>query len=500
LAVERVFSPWIDLEALLRKKGIPLWSLESKTPLHRFDILGITLPYEMTFTNVLNLLDLGKIPIDRHARQDSHPIVIGGGPSAANPLPLASFFDAFLIGDGEGALNEAGALVAEAKRRQAPRGEILDALASLEGFWVPSRPGSVRRRVCKEFSRLAPPLRPIVPHIQAVHDRVPLEIFRGCMQGCRFCNAGFFYRPKRERQPDQLAAWAQDMMRATGEESLGLLSLSTSDYSCLPDLIARIDDSKVFPEQTFSIPSMRMNQATLALLDANPRLKKGGLTFAPEAGTQRLRNIIGKRITDRDILSVVEATHGSIYRTVKLYFMIGLPFETDRDIDGIIDLVRRIDQVARRMKPRKTISLSLSGFVPKPFTPFQWCEQTDLETLKKRRQRIVNGVAGTGAKVSWREEFLCQLEAVLARGDEQVGRLLSAAHQRGCRFDGWNEVFSAAGWQAAFTDSGIDPAAYTRAFPVDDPLPWDFIDFRTPKAYLQRELQAATTEATEDHP
>lgn len=490
IAVERCFTPWIDLERILRGKHLPLFSLESKTPLHEFDVLGCTLPYELTFTNVLNMLDLGGVPLHAADRR-SGPLVIGGGPSTTNPLPMADFFDAFLIGDGEEAFPELCRLLIDAAQQGLSREAQLEKISAVPGYWVPSFPKPVRRRVLTSFSSTPPPLRPIVPHIQAIHNRVPLEIFRGCVQGCRFCNAGYFYRPKRERPASCLQEWADTLLRQTGEDTLGLVSLSTSDYSDLHPLLENLHNARVFPEQTFSVPSLRMDDRTLALLEKTPHIAKGGLTFAPEAGTQRLRDIINKHITEEDILRVISETSGSTYRNVKLYFMIGLPFERDEDIDGIVDLVRKIESVAARRKPRKTLSLSLSGFVPKAFTPFQWAPQLPPAELHRRCVRVCDGLKRSSAKISWRDEFICQLECVLARGDRRVGQVIEAAFRRGCRMDGWGELFQESLWRQAFEDAGLHPEEFTREFPLQDELPWDFIDLHVPKAFLEKEFQAA---------
>lgn len=490
IACERVFSPWVDFEDLLRRKGLPLYSLETKRPLAAFDLLGITLPYEMTFTNVVNLIELGGIPVDRRDRTDG-TFVIAGGPSASNPLPVADFFDAILIGDGEEAIVEVCELLREAKRQGIVRPKVLAAIAELEGFWVPAFPRQTKRRVFKGFGASMPPQKPVVPHIEAVHSRAPLEIFRGCIQGCRFCNAGFFYRPKRERPVQALLECGQALLKNTGNESLGLVSLSTSDYTGLSELIGRLDRERTYPDQTLSVPSLRMNDKTLAMLETVPELKKGGLTFAPEAGSQRLRDIINKNITEEDILRVVAATGESCYRVMKLYFMMGLPFETEADLDAIAELVEKIEMTARREKIRKEINISLSGFVPKPFTPFQWAAQDDMETLDGKRRRICTTLKKSRARVSWRDAYLCQLEGVLARGDERIGALLKAARKRGCRFDGWSEHFRPNAWREAFAEVGIDPSAYTRERPLNEMLPWEFIDYRTPREYFVREYREA---------
>jgi radical SAM superfamily enzyme YgiQ (UPF0313 family) len=285
--------------------------------------------------------------------------------------------------------------------------------------------------------------------------------------------------------------YSRQLLNNTGEETLGLLSLSTSDYCQLPELIKELDQQKLYAEQNISIPSMRMTENTLNLLEASPHIRKGGLTFAPEAGTQKLRDIINKNIGEEDIISVVRATSGSMYRTLKLYFMMGLPFESEEDVDGIAELVLKIEDICRTLKPRKQISISLSGFVPKPFTPFQWSPQASIEELRNKRISIRQALANSKAKISWREEYLCLLEAVLSRGDERVSELVLAAFKNGCRFDGWNEHFNRSGWEKAFNDCDLDPAHYLRQIPISEKLPWDFVDFQVPLAFLESEYRAA---------
>ncbi|PKL47830.1 MAG: B12-binding domain-containing radical SAM protein [Candidatus Riflebacteria bacterium HGW-Riflebacteria-2] len=496
IMAERAFSPWPDFEQLLRRKNLPLYSLETGTPLHDFDALFITLPYEMTFTNVVNLLDLGGID-PQWRKRNKGPLVIAGGPSASNPLPVAMFMDAILIGDGEEAIIEICETLIKTKRDNTDRQGIRKELAKIEGMWVPEFAAPVKRRVFKGFAESTPPVSPILPNVQTVHNRATLEIFRGCIQGCRFCNAGFYYRPKRERPAEKLVEYARQLLQNSGEESLGLLSLSTSDYSQLTELITALDQQKLYPEQNVSIPSLRMNESTLNLLDATPHIRKGGLTFAPEAGTQRLRDVIKKNITEEDIISIMRATSGSDYRTVKLYFMMGLPFETDADIEGIVHLVRHLEEIGRTCRPRKQISISLSGFVPKPFTPFQWAAQADISELRRKRLIVCRGLERGGSKVSWREEFLCLLESVLSRGDERVGELILKAWQLGCRFDGWHEHFARDKWEQAFAETGIDAGTYLRERQVAETLPWDFVDFQVPRTYLEREYAEAARTAGE---
>jgi radical SAM superfamily enzyme YgiQ (UPF0313 family) len=490
IAVERVFCPWVDFGDLLQRKRVPLFSLETKTPVANFDLLGITLSYEMTYTNVLYLLDLAGIPL-RGADRTSGPFIVAGGPSASNPAPMADFFDAILVGDGEEAQTELCELMIRAKADHWSRPQTLQAIAALEGFYVPAFPKPVKRRVFRGFAVSAPPLRPLVPAVESIHDRVTLEIFRGCIQGCRFCNAGFFYRPKRERPVAALKQWAKDILLGSGDESLGLMSLSTSDYSCLHELISGIESEKVFTEQTLSVPSLRMNDKTLAMIKSSSSLRVNGLTFAPEAGSQRLRDIILKKITEADILDVIDAARDAAYRAVKLYFMIGLPFETDADVQAIVELVEKMVRHSRKTGVRKEFSVSLSGFVPKPHTPFQWARQLSPDEMRQRRMIASQGLRKLGIKASWRDEHLCELEGVLARGDQHIGKVLLSAYRLGAKFDGWTEHHKPSAWAAAFAEHGLTPAQFTREFPIQEILPWDFIDIRTPRAFFEKEYQAA---------
>ena len=495
IMAERAFSPWVDLEALLRKKNLPLFSLETATPLNQFDALFISLPYEMTFTNVVNLLDLSNIPL-RWKERNNGPLIIAGGPSGANPLPVSTIMDAVLIGDGEEAIVEICQSLLEAKSNSSNISETRKKLKSIEGVWVPQFPDKVKRRIFKEFSKSSPPEKLLIPNVQTVHNRAPLEIFRGCINGCRFCNAGFYYRPKRERNVDSLVRSARHMLENTGEESLGLLSLSTSDYSHLTELVNKLEKDKIYPEQKISIPSMRMNENTIELLKKH----KGGLTFAPEAGSQRLRDIICKNVSEKDIFDVIEATSHINYRTLKLYFMMGLPFESDDDLEAIAKLVKKIEDISKKMKPRKQISISLSGFIPKPFTPFQWCRQASMDELKNKRITVSQGLSSTRARLSWRDEYLCMLEAVLSRGDESVSELIIAAHECGCRFDGWNELFNRAGWEKAFEKVNFKPENYLQQFALNKALPWDFVDFQVPRSFLESEYRKAAEIAGESVP
>lgn len=494
VSAERAFAPWVDFEKLLLKKQLKLFSLESGRPLSDFDVIFVTIPYEMTFTNILNILYLSQIPL-RYLQRNHGPLIIGGGPSASNPLPLAAFFDAILIGEGEEAIEEICDCIIKSKKSDLNVTDTRKALSEIEGLWVDQFPKSVKRRVLKSFSCTKAPVNHIVPNVRTVHNRATIEIFRGCAQGCRFCNAGYYYRPVRERKASCLIDASNELLQNTGEEALGLLSLSTTDYSCLAGLIEGLENTRLYPEQTVSIPSMRMSKNTIQMLENTSKIKSTGLTFAPEAGSQRLRDIIRKDITADEIMNVIQIAKGEKYRKIKLYFMIGLPFENDEDILAIADLINKIEKTVRYVKPRRQINVSLSGFIPKPFTPFQWAGQNSIEELKRKRRLVIANLKNT--KCSWREEYLCMLEAVLSRGDKKTSELIEAAWQNGARFDGWNEQFNTEAWEKAFETTKIDSALYTGEKKLDSKLPWSFVDFNTPISYLKNEYLMAEKKAGE---
>ncbi|NLM17973.1 MAG: radical SAM protein [Candidatus Riflebacteria bacterium] len=487
---ERAFAPFPDFSELLQRKDLPLFSLETGTPLKDFDALFITLPYEMTFTNILHILDVSKIPLQWKERQTG-PLIISGGPSSSNPLPLSLFMDAVFIGEGEEAVIEMADLIAEMKEQNIQGSERRQALTKIEGLWVPEFPAPVKHRIYKGFVDSVPPLNPVLPNIQAVHDRATIEIFRGCTAGCRFCNAGFYYRPKRERKVEDVLAYSKALLENTGEDTLGLLSLSTSDYRHLEKLIKGLDDLKLYPEQSISIPSLRMSDNTVTLLNASKNIRKGGLTFAPEAGTQRLRDIINKNVTEEDIIQVITSASTSTYKKIKLYFMMGLPFETEEDLEGLVDLVNRLEETVRAMKPRKTISISLSGFVPKAFTPFQWARQATTEELIEKRKLVCDGLKRFNTPISWRDEITCLIEALFARGDEKISELLLVAYKNGCFMDGWYEFFSADNWLKSIEEMNINLNDYLGEKSINAPLPWDFVDYGTPKSFFLSEYQKA---------
>ncbi|MDK2903905.1 MAG: hypothetical protein PWQ93_1824 [Clostridiales bacterium] len=516
---ERVFAPWVDMEQEMRRYEIPLFALESGDNIADFDMLGFTLQYEMSYTNVLNMLDLAGIPIWSKERTNHHPFVLAGGPCAYNPEPLADIIDFFLIGDGEEAINEIVDCYKTWKHSgDTDRQNLLKHVASIEGVYVPSLyevsynddgtinaivpkidslPHIISKRVVTDLSGAAYPERPIVPYIDIVHDRAVLEIFRGCTRGCRFCQAGMIYRPIRERSADSLLELADKLIRATGYSEMSLSSLSTGDYSQLEQLVKilleRFQDEKV----ALSLPSLRLDSVDKSLLERIQSVKKTGLTFAPEAGTQRLRDVINKGITDDDILRTVKYAFRQGWQSVKLYFMIGLPTETDDDLYGIAEMARRILDVYYSIPKEQRgrhidITVSTSSFVPKPFTPFQWDPQDKIDRLSYKQHLLQQQLRMKHVTYHWSDNRLSFMEAVFARGDRRLGRVLAAALANGCRFDAWTDYFNYEGWLKAFEQCGIDPEFYAgRIRSYDEVLPWDHIDAGVSKDFLIRERERA---------
>ncbi len=523
---ERVFMPWYDMADALRREGIPLFSLETKTPLDRFDIVGFTLQYEMSYTNILEMLDLGGIPIRASERGQDAPIVIAGGPCAFNPEPLAYFMDAFIIGDGEEAIIEVTRLIHQLRRKGAARADILRALAGVDGVYVPSLyavsynpdgtlsafapveagvPDKVVKRIEVDLDNAVYPTDMVVPYTEAVHDRIVLEIMRGCTRGCRFCQAGMLYRPVRERSVDTLLCLADQLVASTGYEEISLSSLSSGDYSGLEQLVSGLTDRFKAQRVGISLPSMRIDSVLKKPLEETSEVRKSGLTLAPEAGTQRLRDVINKGVTEDDLVTAVTDAFESGWNTVKLYFMIGLPTETDDDLQAIGALAKLVVDAyhavpRERRAPGLRVTCSASTFVPKPFTPFQWAAQDALEEINRKQTLLRGALRIKGVQFNWHDPELSFLEACLARGDRRVGDVLAYAWQRGCRLDGWSEHFRYEAWLQAFADAGLDPAFYAnRERGQDELLPWDFIDAGVTKKYLWREnVRARQGDVTPD--
>lgn len=515
---ERVYSPWVDMADLMRSQDVPLFSIETHTPVRRFDMLGVTLQYEMSYTNILEMLDLAGIPLHAQARTWDDPIVLAGGPCAFNPEPLHKFIDAFVIGDGEESTNQTIDAVKECKRQGLSRADCLQRLAQIPGVYVPSlyeasyhadgtlasfapiderAPRVVRKCLIRDLDAAAYPKDVIVPYTEIVHDRIMLEVLRGCTRGCRFCQAGMIYRPVRERSVETLLRLAESQVEATGYENISLSSLSTGDYSCLPalahELMQRFEARRV----SISLPSLRLDSEVKETLKETQRVKKTSLTFAPEAGTQRLRDVINKGITEEDLITSVHDAFEGGWSSVKLYFMMGLPTETQEDLCGIADLAQKVVAqyftVPRSVRAKGLrVTCSASCFVPKAFTPFQWDAQDTLEQLEEKQKFLREKMRIKGVEFNWHEPHVSFMEACFARGDRRLADVLEEAWRRGCRFDGWTDQFKYEAWLEAFAACGLDPRFYAcRAREKDELLPWAFIDAGVTQRYLWREHERA---------
>ena len=512
--LERAFAPAADLEALMRSESLPLFSLESKKPIGEFDLVGFSLQYELSYTNILNMLDLAQIPLYSRERGDGHPLVVAGGPCAFNPEPLAPFFDLILLGDGEEALPELLDRYMALGGRSAARAGLLEQLASIPGFYVPAfyrprtegglfagmerlspaAPDTVGKRYVADLDRAPYPTAPIVSHIPAVHDRAVIELFRGCARGCRVCQAGVIYKPVRRRSPETLKDLARRTLHATGYEELSLSSLSSSDYPKVDNLIRELDVDTPGGMVKYSLPSLRMDSFSVKLADQVQQGRRGSLTFAPEAGTERLRRVIGKNISEADMFNAVGDAVKAGWQIFKLYFMIGLPTETDEDVEEIAHLCRKLTGYLKKdhgLKPR--LSVSVSTFVPKAHTPFQWEPQISLDLIRQRQRLLQSELKPLRSiTFSWHDAESSFLEAVFARGDRRLAPLLEKAWRGGCRFDGWSDHFSFARWREAFETLGLEPEGYAnRRFDHLAPLPWDHLSSGALKSALAEEHRKA---------
>jgi len=494
-SAERVFAPWVDLESYLIDREIPLTSLEEGRPLWLFDIVGFTLQYELSYTNILNMLRLGKIPIRSEDRDDKQPIIIAGGPSAVNPLPLSPFIDAFVIGDGEEVVREMLSVYSEMKGSR--RSDILIEWARIEGIYVPmvhdiDKEG-IKRRVVNDLDAVAFVESPVVPYTSIVHDRVTIEIARGCARGCRFCQAGVIYRPVRERSIENILRIARCSISRTGYDEVSFASLSTGDYSHLSELLRSFN--MLYPDKhiAISLPSLRVNSLNKEILDEIKMVRRTGFTIAPEAGTARLRDVINKDFTEDEYEKTLMMLFKEGWRNIKLYFMIGLPTETVTDIDGIMEMVRRGLRIGREVSGRlPNINVGLSVFVPKPHTPFQWIGQMGYDKLIERYNYLKNGLRMKGCNLKGHDLRQGILEAVFSRGGVRTSLLLEEAHRNGCHFDGWSELFDFDKWLKSAEKTGIDIFEEAKKeIGIDDKLPWDFVKTGVRKESLRQEYEKA---------
>ncbi|MBQ8267599.1 MAG: TIGR03960 family B12-binding radical SAM protein, partial [Clostridia bacterium] len=519
---ERVFAPWIDFEKVMRDNDIPLYALESRDSIRDFDFVGFTLQYELSYTNILTMLDLGGIPLKACDRDDSCPIVVAGGPCTCNAEPLADFIDIFFLGEGEKVDLEVIDLYKENKKNGGTKQDFLRAAAKIKGVYIPSlydfsynadgtistitpksdAPAVIEKRIEKNLDETYYPDRFVVPFIEAVHDRAVQEVFRGCIRGCRFCQAGYIYRPVREKSAATVNRQARALCKNTGYDEMSLSSLSTSDYTHLEEMLDEMLTWTECDKIALSLPSLRIDNFSEELMQKINRLKKSGLTFAPEAGTQRLRDVINKNITEDDILGTCATAFRGGYTAVKLYFMMGLPTETDEDIVGIADLAQKIVDLYYSLpeKPKGkavNVSISVANFVPKPHTPFQFEPQITREEMMRRQALLKDSIKSKKITFNYHENKTSFLEGVFARGDRKLGAVIEAAYRKGCRFDGWDECFNLDAWLEAFNECGVDPVFYAnRLRSFDEITPWEHLDYRITKEFLIRENIAAHQEKT----
>ena len=516
-AAERVFAPWHDMEAEMRNREIPLFSLETKTPIRDFDLLAFTLQYEMCYTNIINMLDLAGIPFYGKDRDLSFPLLIGGGPCVYNMEPIADFFDVVSIGESEDWINEFIDLYKAEKAKGFPGGKeaFLRKAAQIEGTYIPSlyepqytesgdfagmkvlaeeAPAIVKKRIVEDMEAAFYPTKPVVPYLDIVHDRAVLELFRGCLRGCRFCQAGMLYRPVRERTPERLVQLAKEIIANTGYNEISLMSLSSADYSKLPELVDMLMEEFKDKQVSVSLPSLRIDAFSIDIAKKVQQVRKSGLTFAPEAGSQRMRDVINKGVSEEDLMSACENAFKSGWNTVKLYFMMGLPTETDEDVAGIADLAYKVLDLHREITGKRNgkVTVSCSFFVPKAHSPYQWYGQQDVEEIHRKQKYLKSLINNRNISYHYHDGYTGYLEAVFARGDRRLAASVVEAWKLGCKFDGWTEFFNYDTWMQAFKDTNIDPDYYARRErSFEEALPWEHIDDTVSKAFLQREWERA---------
>jgi radical SAM family uncharacterized protein/radical SAM-linked protein len=499
VACERAFAPWVDMENVLRKRQIPLSSLESSIPLNQFDIVGFSLQYELCFTNVLNMLTLSNIPLFSTDRDSRFPIIVAGGPLTFNPAPIADFFDALVIGDGEEVVLEICKIALQSKEAGAKKEDFLKSLSQLEGVYVPSvqREGQkIRKRVVADINQTPFPTCPIVPYMKVVHDRLNIEIARGCKRGCRFCEAGFIHRPYRERSPESIHEILDASLKQTGYEELSLLSLSAGDYSSIEPLLSDLMDQLESKKVAVSFPSLRIESVVGHLAEEVKRVRKTGFTVAPEAGTERLRSVINKELDERVFFQGLSDLFSKGWKNIKLYFMMGLPTEKEEDLRGIFELTKKITSLAERQKIHPNINVSVSTFVPKPHTPFQWEAQIPLEEMKEKLHLVRDGVKKNRLGFKWQDPHLSFLEGIFSTGGRNLSRVLLEAYRLGCRFDGWSDQFRYPLWEEAFQKAGLKMDAHTRKKKFEDVLPWSLIETGIDARFLWEEYRRGLEEKT----